>query len=97
MRKCDCEIPVIQDPKLKEGICFRCKGQYFRPEPTLSELLDQIGIKVDCSKKVGNGCLLTKNGKKLGYFTASQAHDRFIKRAGPASHIEQRAQGRLFQ
>lgn len=41
-------------------------------------LLLNIGITIDKSRRDGDAYMLQKDGEDIGYFTASQAHERFI-------------------
>lgn len=47
-------------------------------EKSTKNLLLKIGITLDKSRRDGDAYMLQKDGKDIGYFTASQAHERFI-------------------
>lgn len=48
-------------------------------ENSTKNLLLNIGITIDKTRRDGDAYMLQKNGKDLGFFTATQAHEKFIQ------------------
>ena len=48
-------------------------------ENSTKNLLLNIGITIDKTRRDGDAYMLQKAGEDLGFYTATQAHEKFIK------------------
>jgi hypothetical protein len=54
-------------------------GNFVESEDSTRNLLKAIDIEIDNSRQSGIKYMLTRHGEDLGYYDASQAHEKFIK------------------
>ncbi len=54
--------------------------EYIEPKDSTRNLLKELGIEVDSSRKRGYERMLVKDGEDLGYYSADNAHAVFINK-----------------